>query len=220
MYTATQARLRAPGNNSRHRFRFAAPLIGLTAGAAFATDAATLVLFDFNDAANTLELTPEVIAPGVTASLFSDTAGTLTSGAGNPGRAVSARTWLDGNAWHFTLEPLPGYTLSLDGFSFDDLASGTGPKTWTLQIEGDSAATGATTTSVFGTHGGAFAPGSSTSPIGIALLGTGASSNSGTWRIDNFALTGVVAPVPVPAAFVLLLSGIAGLVGLRIGASV
>lgn len=220
MYTPSQARLRAPCNKPLQQLRFAAPLVGLLAGASFTADAATLVLFDFNDAANALELTPEIIAPGVAAGLFSDTAGTLTSGVGNPGRAVSARTWFDGNAWHFTLEPLPGFTLSLDGFSFDDLASGTGPKDWQLQIDGVSFATGPTAVTAFGTHGGAFALGPTTGPLGIALLGSGASSNSGTWRIDNFALTGAVAPVPVPAAFVLLLSGIAGLVGLRVGAPV
>lgn len=220
MYTPSQARLRVPCNKSRHHFRFAAPLVGLVAGASFTADAATLVLFDFNDAVNALELTPEVIAPDVAASLWSDAAGTVTGGTGNPGRAASAKSWVDGNAWHFTLAPLPGYTLSLDGFSFDDLASGTGPKDWQLRIDGGLFASGSTTATAFGTHGGTFTLEPTTGPLSIALLGTGASSNSGTWRIDNFALTGAVAPVPVPAAFVLLLSGIAGLVGLRVGAPV
>ncbi|MCC6201895.1 MAG: hypothetical protein IT494_02685 [Gammaproteobacteria bacterium] len=217
MYTRSFARARARCTHSLRQLRFTVPLVALCACSPLATNAATLVLFDFEDANDAFELTPDFLAAGVAAGAWSDIDGTLTGSLGDPGRALSSKSWADGNALRFTLLPQPGQALMLDGFSFDEQASGTGPKGWQLRIDGVPVAIG-DTASAFATHAGVFSAEPLTGAIEISLLGLDASANAGTWRIDNFALTGAVAPVPTPGGLVLLLSGIAGLVGLRIGA--
>jgi hypothetical protein len=223
MYTQPLARtrdLRPSRSRSRYPLLFLS-LICLVPGSGLplAARAATIVAFDFEDASNTLELTPDSTAPGVVAGAWSDADGTLLGAAGNPGRAISTRSWLDGNTLSFALAPEPGLALSLGEFHFDQVASGSGPAAWSLRIDGAPVASGATT-SVFTTHGGAIAAGPYASEVIVSLIGSGATGSLGTWRIDNFSLTGTVAPVPVPPPLLLLLSGIVGLVGMRVSAPV
>lgn len=176
------------------------------------TPAATVVAFDFDDAALQFENAPAFVAPDLGASAWTDLDGTLTNLGGNPGKALAAKSFNDGNTLHFTLGIAPGQTLYLDGFGFDAQVSASGPKLWTLSIAGDAIASGATATS-FQSNGGNFAERRYTGPIEVALRGEGASSTSGTFRVDNFALSGRVAAVPA-AAWLALLPG-AGLLRRR-----
>ncbi|MBI5618936.1 MAG: hypothetical protein HY943_21890 [Gammaproteobacteria bacterium] len=161
--------------------------------------AATVVGFDFDDAALQFENAPAFVAPDLGASAWTDLDGTLTNLGGNPGKALGAKSFNDGNTLQFTLTIAPGQALYLDGFGFDAQVSASGPKLWTLAIAGDAIASGTTATS-FQSNGGNFAERRYTGPIEVALHGEGATSTSGTFRVDNFALSGRVAAVPVPAA--------------------
>ena len=185
-----------------------------TALASHATAAATVVGFDFDDAALQFENAPAFVAPDLAASAWTDLDGTLTNLGGNPGKALGAKSFNDGNTLHFTVTIAPGQALHLAGFAFDSQVSASGPKLWTLSIAGDAIASGTTATS-FQSYAGSFAERHYTGAIEIALHGEGASSTSGTLRLDNFALDGSVSAVPVPAAAWLALLPGAGLLRRR-----
>ncbi|MCP5143545.1 MAG: hypothetical protein H6978_01850 [Gammaproteobacteria bacterium] len=177
---------------------------------------ANIVAFDFDTAEGGFELMPDMVAPGISSSLWSDTDGNLSNVSGNPGLAASARGFDDGNAMTFSLSLPTGVTLAISDVAFDQRASSSGPTGWALAINGVTVASGATTT----TFGHILESVTLPSISGVAdfvLSGLGAASASGTWRVDNFEVSGALMtqPVPVPAALVLLTSSIAGLVGLR-----
>ena len=173
-----------------------------------------VVGFDFDGAGGVFELSPDTLAPGLAAAPWSDLDGVFSSVAGNPGLALSSRSFHDGNSLLFALSVLPGYVLALDGFAFDQRASASGPSNWALSIAGAQVANGTTSTSFAGRSGMLGLSGLAGDVV-IALSGTGASSSAGTWRVDNFSLTGAVSPVPLPPSLLLLLSSVLGLVGMR-----
>lgn len=161
--------------------------------------ATTVVSFDFDAAAGDFDAAAEFAVPNLTVSKLSDRDGTLTGFAGNPLNAAGAKSWHDGNAFMFTIDVEQGYRLTLDGFSFDERASLTGPAEWSLSVGGIPLASGLTTTS-FSNQAAPFVLSDLTGSLEIALAARGASSSSGTWRIDNFAFSGDVRPVPLPPA--------------------
>jgi len=121
----------------------------------------------------------------------------VTSFGGNPGEAIADTGWDDGNAFLFSITVDPGFSMDLTGFSFDDDASSTGPDTWELLINGNSVGTGTPGTNVSTSNqSGALALSGLTGTVNFELDGTGASSSGGTYRIDNFQLTGSVVPEP------------------------
>jgi len=157
--------------------------------------------------------TADHLADGLHANTWTLAAGGGTSTAGNPGRALSANGWDgDGNAFVLRVSLAPGHTLALTGFGFDERASGTGAQVWSLRIADVSLAEGRTHTS-FTRHAGLLSlPGPLSGQFDVVLAGWGASSGSGTWRMDNFFLEGqVLAPagasphvIPLPGALALL----------------
>ncbi len=156
---------------------------------------------------------PDLLATGLLADIWTTVVGTGTSATGNPGRAISANRWDgDGNAFVLRVNLLPGHSLSLTGFGFDERASGTGAQQWLLRIAEVDLAQGRTHTA-FTRHAGLVSlPGSLSGQFDIVLSGWGASSGSGTWRMDNFFLEGrVLGPtgvatqvIPLPPALALL----------------
>jgi len=181
-----------------------------TAASAGATP---IVNFDFDDGSGGFLNAAALVAPGLSASAWSDLDGTLTSFTGNPGRALAAKSWNDGNALSFTLSAPPGLSWRFDDFSFDQRASSTGPLDWTLKMGGIVTANGSTTqgfTTVFGPGGLSGLAGD----VLIELEAGGAPSATGTWRIDNFSLNGTIMQVPEPATLLMLTTGLIVLYGL------
>lgn len=170
-----------------------------TAAVSPASAASPVVTFGFDDAALQFRNAADFVEPGLSASPWSDSDGTLTNLAGNPGKALGAKSFHDGNTLRFTLTVAPDYALYLGGFSFDAQVSASGPKIWTLSLAGDALASGATATS-FQTNAGSFAEQRFIGAVDVAIRGEAATSASGTFRLDNFALAGRIAAVPLPAA--------------------
>lgn len=144
--------------------------------------------------------TADRLADGLFAEAWTLAAGGGTSTTGNPGRALSANGWdAQGNAFVLRVTLAPGHALALTGFGFDERASGTGPQSWSLRIADVDLAEGRTHTS-FTRHAGLLSlPGPLSGQFDVALSGFGASSASGTWRMDNFFLEGqVLGPAGVP----------------------
>ena len=168
----------------------------------------TIVSYDFEDTAGSFENAAETSISEVEPSPWIDVHGSLTSFGGNPGRALAARTFLDGNTLILVMNVLTGFSIDLDGYSFDHQASASGPTSWDLKINGVPINSGATTTSFTNVSGG-LALHDLTDPIVVELFGFAASSNSGTYRLDNFVLTGSVTPILIVPGIVLFGSGLA-----------
>jgi hypothetical protein len=186
-------------------------LLSLTSPA----QAALLGSYSFEDAAGDFTAEASFTADDLSLSAWSDLAGSVTNFAGNPGRAIAARDWDAGNEFRFQINVPPSRSLTLDGFAFDNLASASGAGQWSLSINEQTVASGLTSLSFTNVAdaldlsglGGSFR---------VRLAGSGASSSTGTWRIDNFQFSGMLvpAPVPLPPAAAMLLPAMLTLVGI------
>jgi hypothetical protein len=159
---------------------------------------APILAFDFDGADGGFTDQPALLASGLTASGWSDRDGTLTDFAGNPGRAIAASGWNDGNALRFVLTTAANAFLDLEGWSFDQRASASGPLGWRLRI-GEILIAAGDTTLAFATMSGASMIRDLNGSFTVELEADGASSAAGTWRIDNFTLSGALRTVPEPA---------------------
>ena len=210
MYTAIAQLLRT---SSHSPLRLRVPGIGglclLACLASPPAGAVPIVLYTFDDG-GAFYNGPDSVAAHLTATPWSDQDGTLGDYAGNPGRAVAAAGWADGNAFRFALTVAPGYALGLSGFSFDQRASGTGAKNWTLKLGGTLLGSGATSTG-FTQRAGTVGLTGLTDQLLFELAGGGGDSTAGTWRIDNFSLDGTLQAqaVPEPSVPALLASVLA-----------
>ncbi len=164
-------------------------------------EAAIIASFDFEDAVGNFSNLAERVAPHVTATSWSDADGTLGSATGNPGFALTARSFDNGNEYRLTLTPSAGFQLALTGIAFDHRVSSTGPTAWDFRLNGNSIALGTTSTS-FKSESIAFASGADDSPLLLTIFGSGASHGAGTFRLDNVLVSGnltAVSAVPLPA---------------------
>jgi hypothetical protein len=177
---------------------------------------ATLLHYSFDGPGNTFVNAPDLLAAGVEAQAWRDTDGTLTSFTGNPGRALGAKAFHDGN--RLTLSLNAELPLAPTLLRFDQQSSSTGPRSWSLFINGTFISGGTPTTS-FGTVllPLSLAPAKA---FELALEATGASSSLGTWRVDNLQLEGALVPkpVPIPASCGLMLAALPALRRRRVSA--
>lgn len=204
-------------NNLVHVSAKALALIGLLILVLLTTrvQAALVGSYTFEDGAGDFTAAAGFAAEDLTLGAWSDAAGSLTDFAGNPGRAIAARDWDIGNEFRFQVTVPPNRSLALDGFAFDNLASASGASQWSLSINEQTVAGGLTSLSFTN-----VADTLDLSGLGgnfwVRLAGSGASSGTGTWRIDNFQLSGTLAPapVPLPPAAAMLLPAMLTLVGI------
>lgn len=177
---------------------------------------ATLVAaLPFEDAGGAFTTAPSTLAGGVASLAFGDRAGTLSAVTGSPGRAAGARGWRDGNAFELVLTLVPGVTLAPATLGFDERASASGPRRFTVLLNGQPVASADTARS-FTSHALALPADALGGLVRVALEATGASSNRGTWRVDNLALGGTMlraagsprAAVPQPPTMPLLAAGL------------
>ncbi len=170
----------------------------------------TIISYDFEDPSGVFENEPETVVSGIDALAWFDRHSSLTNFTGNPssGRALAARTFLEGNTLTLILDVAPGFSTNLDGYSFDHLASASGPVIWDLKVNAIHIAAGNTSTS-FSNVNDDLALSDITNRITVELSASGATSNSGTYRVDNFVLTGTVTPVPIAPGIVLFASALA-----------
>lgn len=178
------------------------------------SQAAVLAAFDFDGADGAFDAMPDAIHADLSSAAFSDHAGTLGDFAGVSGRALSATAFNDGNAIILTLVSTPDRRIEIDRVRFAVRVSASGPSTWQLAVGDTPAASGPATTSFdafdvelsgFGGNGG----------LALALSGLGASSSSGTLRLDNVSIEGTVSAVPLPPALLLATVPLALLGGSR-----
>ena len=157
-----------------------------------------IVFYDFEDESLQFDRTAEQVATHLTASLFGSYNGVPQNFSGNPGRAASDTGWnvADLSAYfEFTIEVDSGFSLDVSHISFDDRASGAGAANWEIRYSGD----GYTAPLGAGATHGAFT--SNGVPVNLLALegtntfriyGQNGSGSSGTWRLDNVVLDGIV----------------------------
>jgi len=169
-----------------------------------------VIEFDFEDTQGEFENLAQSGRLGLTASPWFDERDSLTDFSGQPstGRSLAARSFVAGNSLRFELNLEPGLALTLDSYQFDHTASASGPTNWNLFGDGASIGGGATGAS-FTRASDVLSMSGLRGTILIALVGADAASNSGTYRIDNFRLSGSVSTVPLAPSLILLSSGLA-----------
>ncbi len=186
----------------------------LVPAAAGAMTSQTLIRYDFQspgDASPLFENLPEQIAAGLDAGGWQLRDGTLGFAAGPGGiasdLAMLGRSWgtggTPGNRFTLELSVISGKALQLDGFSFAEKASASGPTNWSFEVNGTGVAGGATAGG-FVTRSGPLALGPLQGTVLLTLLAEGASSDNGSWRIDDFSLSGSLTTVPLPTSLLLL----------------
>ncbi|MFT4583074.1 MAG: hypothetical protein ACI915_001166 [Gammaproteobacteria bacterium] len=175
-----------------------------------------VVSFDFDDSDGAFENAPETLGVGLDSLPWAVQRGTLADFAGSPssGRALGARSFVDGNRLILELIVGDGFRLAIDGYSFGHLASASGPSEWQFLIN-DSVYSSGGLSGNFVAVNGELALNDLTGSVFIALAGAAAASNGGTYRLDNFVLTGTVSSVPLAPSVLLFGSGLS-LLGFRL----
>jgi hypothetical protein len=164
--------------------------------------AAILAAFDFDGPGGSFDAHADTLHPAIVAAGFSDLAGTLTDFAGVTGRALAASAFNNGNAITLTLVSDPGQLVVVERVRFALRVSASGPTVWQMRI-GDAAPQSGPATTAFTAFDLEFPAASGNGGLAIVLSGLGATATSGTLRLDNVVVEGLVSAVPLPPAFVL-----------------
>ena len=96
-----------------------------------------------------------------------------------------------------------GMAVDVDGIAFDHVASASGPSAFRVLLGGFVIASGSAPSS-FDTVTNDVTLTDLTGAVTLAFEGTGASSNAGTYRLDNVVLSGRLRVVPIAPAGLLL----------------
>lgn len=134
---------------------------------------------------------PGIIHPSFTNSIWTNTTGSWISFAGSSGHAIGLR---NNAVITLTFEIASGYQFTLSQFSFWCQSSNTGAQNWSMTIKGIPIGSGAVPQNGKSTGNVNVAnPVSQLSGlITIEIALTGATSGTGTFRLDDFTLIGSV----------------------------
>jgi len=207
-----------------------AALAALLLAGTTSAHAATVVFYDFDGASGFTTAVDTLGTDILGATNFTSFAGTIDSRAGVTGQALRLAGW-DANQFlefKFTIDPTK--KLALTGVQFAERFGGAGggagggggaPQTfsgWNLLVNGvERAGAGLSTLGsgeVFESANQTLDVADLTGEVTIRLTADGPFV-AGSWFIDNFTLTGDIAPIPVPAAVWLFGSAVAGLAAWR-----
>ena len=119
--------------------------------------------------------------------------------------------------FEFTLTPATGQTATVTSVSFGARATSTGPTSYAIRSSQDGFATNLLTSSLandasWRSTGSQSVTLTFTEATTFRLYGSGASSGSGTLRVDDFTIEGSMSAVPEPSTYALL-AGSAALLG-------
>jgi hypothetical protein len=200
---------------TRHLARFASSALALSACALCQAQAQAFTL-SFDDMSSPASALPYGIQLGHSTNTHSVLSDTGYLSAPVPGNKLLAYYALEAQTETISLAPASGYTFSLSGLSLAGLLGDGGFQTsdnLSVRVTGTKAADGTVTISQafsltpgsFTAYGASFFTGF-TGLRSIQLSGTG-TNNARYVGVDNIAL--VMAPVPEPETYALLLAGLA-----------
>lgn len=139
---------------------------------------------------------PDTLDVSLSASVWSNSSSSWTSYTGQSGQALAISNTSGDPTITLRLNIAPGYELSIIDFSFWSQRSPTGAPDWNMTINGIQAGSGTVLTG--GASTGNLPVANPVSGITDSLLieiSLSHASGSGTFRIDNFKITGSVTPV-------------------------
>ena len=162
-----------------------------------------VVFYDFDLGTANFTNIAAYVAPQLSASIFARDTGTNTDYQGNPpsGRAIGYTDWKTNiHYFTFTVTVTNGYQLNLTGLTFDHYQSSSGPLNWFIRSSADGFASNLgsgvnTNNSLFATASISLSLSNLTNSIIFQFHGTNASLATGTWRLDNVHLQGLVSPL-------------------------
>lgn len=173
-----------------------------------------VLMYDFDDQNDQFELVPEFSDLALTPLEWTTQSTTLRDFGGNPGRAMASSGFSQANAFELVVNIGAGLQLTLDNVSFDQMASSSGPITWQLRINDELLATGPTS-DAFSLESTNLQLDPLSESFTVSIFGHDAASNRGTFRLDNFALSGSLQAVPLPPALPLMVVSLLGLNAIR-----
>jgi len=182
----------------------------ILSGCAGPAASVTLVDFTFDDGSGGFTLFPHALGSGVIGATWQDDANRLTDLLGNPGRALAASGFSTGNRLHLSLAFAADLDFALERLELDVRASTSGPQSFRLEHAGTVLSLGALT-SAFSHVDLALNERGRGDALVLDFIGVGATTTSGTWRLDNVRLHGSLSPVPLPGAAFLLVTPLVGL---------
>ena len=148
-------------------------------------------------AVNPYTVTPNVIDGNLNSSQWSTSvAAGFTTFAGSTGQALSIGNSSGMPTYSLNFTIAPGFTCSITDFSFWRQRSTAGAQGWTLSVNG-ATTIGTGTVSTTGANTGTLAvssPVNNLSGTVNVVLQLGGASGSGTFRLDDFTLYGIVNP--------------------------
>lgn len=177
---------------------------GLIALAGLTTHAQIIYQHNFGTstftAVNPYGVAPTTIDPNLNTSqwLTSSAAG-FNSLVGAAGQALSLTNSGGTPTYSLSFNVAPGYTCGISSYSFWRVRSGTGAQNWTLTVNG-STLIGAGTTPTTGVNTGTVPvtnPANGLSGTVNVVLQLGGATGTGSFRLDDFTLYGVVNPTVV-----------------------
>jgi len=212
----------------------------LMAGVTCGAQAAPVVFYDFEQGVDgtTFSNAVESLGTGISsATAWSIGAGTLQSRQGvdqsgaPAGTAILLGSWDENQFFEFKFTVEPDAVLTLTGLKFWERFTGTGSgggggsgspqvfSNWNLLVNGIERASGAASAAAgvsdpYALTAQTLDVAGLTGEVTIRITADGPYV-AGRWSIDNFELTGDVAPVPVPAAAWLFGSAVLGLGAMR-----
>jgi len=162
------------------------------------------------------------VASNLTADLFSGNLGTPGPGgtsplytAGSGGGYFTAAAWTGvapgSNYFEFTLTPDAGYAFSATSMTFGYRATSTGPTNFAVRSSVDTYASNLISGPITGDSAWHSAGTLTITLSGIntattfRILGSGASSSLGTFRVDDVTVYGSVTAVPEPSTYAAIL---------------
>lgn len=118
----------------------------------------------------------------------------------NPDKALAAENLMGNPEFVLSLNVRDGYQMMISGFRFWRRSSDTGPTRWTLSANSIEMGNGLSSYGSYIDRTAALNPVSGiTGNVIIQMILSGATSSSGTFRIDDFTLYGLVDCVPIEA---------------------
>jgi hypothetical protein len=172
--------------------------------AAMTTHGAVVYQHDFGTVA--ISGKPYTVAPTVldthlqSGSQWDTSATSFIGYDGSSGKALSLANSSGTPTFTLTFNVAPGYAFKLDGFSFWRQRSSTGAQNWSLTVNG--IAVGSGTVPEAGANTSASFP---TPPVSgvegtvTVVLTLSGASGTGTFRLDDFTLDGVVTDITAPS---------------------
>lgn len=167
---------------------------------------ATIYQHDFGTTA--ISAHPYTVAPGVFAtnlsnSSWANSTNAWTSFPGSSGQAIALSNSSGTPTITLTFDVASGFAVDITSFNFWRQRSATGAQNWSMTINGIAVGSGTVPTSgsAIGSTNVSNVVSGLTGTVTVVLSLSGA-SGTGTFRLDDFTLNGIVYPLPGPTAVV------------------